>query len=416
MKYFFVLYWLCQQSPLKAQYPVNMNNYLVSDFTTIKFINSNNNLKFEIPPWTIAGRWHTYLIVNGSACYTFSSPDNLITNNILNCKKVAPKFAVGPVSFLPWKRNYCSIYSAHFITHPIQGNINIGFCHNENKNGCHQQNTINPLITPLCGTTTDFSAYFAMVSAVWTPNNENTNWGQKGYDHDLGPILCPSAGYVAQDNSNATEGLLQPSSIINGDYIYIFIWDKGALGNAKRHEGKSKGIKVVRTTIANSTNPSLYEVYYKSLNGVVQWLPSLPIGFTKETMLQYLKTPGPKSTSILTDEISGNTQAFRFAVAKVKNKDYFIGCEEYIDNSDSERHHIALRFSYNLIDWSPRKKIIETSKNWDASRMNYPIFLSADGWTNTEIDLNDFYLIGTNSQSPFSRNLNRLHITLNSAF
>ena len=132
-------------------------------------------------------------------------------------------------------------------------------------------------------------------------------------------------------------------------------------------------------------------------------------------MLQYLKTPGPKSTGILTDEISGNTQAFRFAVAKVKNKDYFIGCEEYIDNSDSERHHIALRFSYNLIDWSPRKKIIETSKNWDASRMNYPIFLSADGWTNTEVDLDDFYLIGTNSQSPFSRNLNRLHITLNSA-
>lgn len=396
-----------------AQYPVDMHNFLVADYGAINFKNPNHNLKFEIPPWTIAGGWHTYLIVNGSACYSFSAPDNLITNNTINCKKLALKLAVEPVENLPWKRNYCSIYTAHLITHPTEGNINIGFCHDENKNACHQQNTINPLIKPLCGTTTDYSAYFAMVSAVWTPNNENTNWGQKIYNNDLGPILWPSVGFIAPDGTNASEGLLQPSSIISGGYIYIFIWDKGPLGNLKSEDGKLRGIKLIRTTIANCTNPSLYEVYYKDLNGAVQWLPSLPKGFTKETMLQFLKIPGPKSTGILADEISGNTQAFRFAVAKVKNTNYFIGCEEYIDNNDKERHHIALRFSYNLMDWSERKIIVETSTNWDISKMNYPIFLSADGWTNTTVDLNDFYIIGTHSQSPFSRKVNRLHITLN---
>jgi len=412
MKYFIFLYFCSLQLLSKAQYPASMDNYTVADRSPVNFTNPKHKVRFEVPPWTIAGGWHTYIMVNGNACFTYSTPGNMITDNIIDLKNYAPNFAVGPEGAKPWKRSYSSIYSAHFFAHPVEGNINIGFCHNENTNACHHKNTINPLIEPLCGTAMDYTAYFAMVSAVWTPSNKQTNWGQKGYDNDLGPILWPSLGFVTSDNINASEGLMQPSSIINGNYIYIFIWDKGPLGNHKGQEGKSRGIKLVRTTITNCTNPALYEVYYKDPAGLIHWLPSLPKGFTKETLLQFVKVPGPKATDILTDEIPNNTEAFRFTAARVKNHTYFIGCEEYIDNNDQKRHHIALRFSYNLIDWSKRKKIVETSTNWNASDMNYPIFVSADGWSNTEVDLDDFYLVGTHSQSPFNGVINRLHIKI----
>lgn len=363
----------------------------------------------EIPPWIIAGSWRTYLMVNGVKTFTYSTPDDIVSSQYINCTNRGPYNAVLTDASKPWKRNYSSIYSAHYYTHPVYGTINIGFCHDENKNVCGSQNTINPTIPPTCGSAPDFSAYFAFVSAVWTPNTAATNWGQTGYGNDIGPILWPSVGYVNQDNSNATEGLLQPSSIISNGYIYIYIWDKGPKPNLQG-EGKTRGIKLVRATIANSTNPSAYEVYYKDPQGNVHWLPSLPSGFTKETLLNYVKVAGPKSTDVLTDEISLNTEAFRFTAAAVNNTNYFIGLEEYIDDNDNGRHHLALRFSNDLINWSAREKVVETSTNWDASDMNYPIFLSADGWSNTAINLDNFYIVGTHSQSPFSNYVNLIHV------
>jgi len=392
-----------------SQYPTDLNNYVSQWSASKAFIDNDHDIHLEIPPWIIGGGWRTYLMVNGVKTFTYSTPDPIVGSQYVQCTDRGPYDAVGPEASKPWKRNYSSIYSAHYFTHPVYGTINIGFCHDENKNGCGSQNTINPTIPPTCAPGTDFSAYFAFVSAVWTPNVAATNWGQTGYNNDIGPILWPSVGYVTQDNLNATEGLLQPSSIISNGYIYIYIWDKGPKPNLQG-EGKARGIKLVRTTIANSTNPSAYEVYYKDPQGNVQWLPSLPTGFTKETMLNYVKVEGPKSTDILTDEIALNTESFRFTAAAVNNTNYFIGLEEYIDNNDNGRHHLALRFSNDLINWSAREKVVETSTNWDASDMNYPIFLSADGWSNTAINLDDFYIMGTHSQSPFSNYVNLINV------
>ena len=281
----------------------------------------------------------------------------MINNTSINCKYGGPYSAVGPDAAKTWKRSYSSIYSAHYLEHPTLGPMNIGFCHDENKNSCNQQNTINPIFHPTCVSGTDYTGYFAILSAVWTKNIQSNNWGQSGYNNDIGPILWPSVGYVSSDNTNASQGLLQPTSIISGNYIYIFIWDKRPLGKAQGQEGRNRGIKVVRTTIANCNNPLLYEVYYKNSQGVETWLPSLPSGFTKETMLNYVKIQGPKSSGILFDEISGNTEFFIFSVAKVNNQNYFIGSEEYVDNNDKGRQHIAVRFSYDLVNWSERKKI-----------------------------------------------------------
>jgi hypothetical protein len=393
-----------------AQYPTSMNGFVVGATSGINFYDGSSTIAMEIPPWTIAGGWHTYLMHNGVRTVTYSVPDAMVPNTSIDCTGKGPHFAVGPDASQPWKRSYSGIYSAHALVHPTEGPINIGFCHNENKNECGGAvNTIDPQVPIDCAR--PYQGYFAMVSGVWTTNTASNDWGQGGYNNDLGPILWPSSGYVASDGvSPASQGLLQPSSIISGGYIYVYVVDDGPLAAGPQHqEGRGRGIKLVRVPVTGCLDPTQYEVYYRNPSGDAQWLPSLPAGFTKENMLQYVGVQGPKSTDILSDEAHDNTWAYRFTAAQVNNTNYFIGCEEYVDNNDVRytdgvghaRHHVALRFSVDLINWSPRELVVETSDDWDASTFNYPILLSSDGWTNTAVDLNNFYIVGTHSQSPF---------------
>jgi hypothetical protein len=396
-----------------------MNSYAIGRPATVNFYDGSSTISMEIPPWTIAGEWHTYLMHDGSRTATYSVPNAIVPKTSIDCTGKGG-FAAGPNASEPWKRNYSGIYSAHYLIHPAQGPIDIGFCHDENKNICRgADNTIDPYVPTDCSK--PYQGYFAMVSGVWTTSAQSNDWGQRGYNNDLGPILWPSSAFVASDGiSPASQGLLQPSSIVSGNYIYVFIVDDGPLpAGPQSEEGRGRGIKLVRVPVSGCLDPAQYQVYYKDTSGNVQWLPSLPSGFTKENMLQYVQVQGPKSTDILSDEISGNTWAYRFTAARVNNTDYFIGCEEYLDYNDityvngveHARHHVALRFSYDLMNWSPREKIIETSEDWNASVFNYPIFLSADGWTNTAIDLDNFYVIGTHSQSPFLNPIFMMNIT-----
>jgi len=411
-----ILFFYLFISVASAQYPADMDNYKVSPDGRVVLADLPV-IHMEIPPWVIQGGWYSYIISSGTNSSTVSVPRSLSSGNTLNCYGRGPYFATGPDVNKPWKRNYSEIYSAHSLVHPSAGPVNIAFCHNENKNQCNMQNTINPAITPDCSVHgNDYKAYYAMITAIWTPCDQADNWGQKGYNNDLGPIIWPSVGYVAPDNSSASEGFLQPSSIRVGDSLYIFVWDKGPSSPlVAGREGCTRGIKAIRVAVADCLDPSRYEVYYKDPHGRVQWLPSLPAGFTKENMLRYVRVAGPKATDILSDEIPGNTEAFRFSVAQVAGQHYFIGCEEYVDNNDrshgKSRHHIALRFSYDLVNWSERKKIIETSDSWDASDFNYPILMDAEGGSNTTIDLNNFYVIGVRSQSPFSSGVRMMNIS-----
>ena len=403
-----------------AQYPTDMTAFTKGQPVGINFYNGSSTIAMEIPPWTIGGEWHTYFMHDGNKTVTYSVPQAMEPNTSIDCTGKGGYFATAPIVSDPWKRSYSGIYSAHALTHPTQGSINIGFCHDENKNECgHEENTIDPAVKINCADS--YQGYFAMVSAVWTPNTASDNWGQDGYKNDLGPILWPAWGFVAADGVTPTsQGLLQPSSIVSGGYIYIFVFDKGPLPAAgKQEEGRDRGIKLVRAPVSGCLDPAEYEVYYKDTAGDEQWLPSLPTGFTKENMLQYVRVKGPKSTDILPDEIADNTVALRFTAAKVNNTNYFIGCEEYLDSEDQTytngvghaRHHVALRFSNDLVHWSHREMIVETSEDWDASYFNYPIFLSADKWTNTAVDLDDFYIVGTHSQPPFINLINTLHVT-----
>lgn len=439
---FLLLVLLGLQQQICAQYP-SLRSHVVSPISSVEFKTSRSNLRdkirTEIPPWIIPGGLRTYFFVDGSDTYAWSSGASLASTSTVNMDN-----SIGPFNLsLPyirssaynpeykiqnWKRNYHAIYSANYFEHPKEGAVSIGFLHGENKNQVvgdinsskspHYQNTIQPNVAI---NTTDHStysggvpfgegwnAYNAMISAAWIPNNKGTNWGQDFFKNELGPIVWPSTGYVTKNGVKCTSGLKHPSSIIHNGYIYVYFTDGGPFGgNIAHEEGRREGVKVVRAKTDSALIPEAYQIFYKSPSGEEHWLPALPEGFTKETMLDFVTVRGSKSSDLMNDT-KGLFQEVRFSVAKVTNSEYFAGVEEYIDIRDGRKFKVAIRLSKDLVNWSEPLLQVDEARSWESTQMNYPIFLNKNGWNNTEIDLNDFYILGTTSLP--GRAVNRIHI------
>jgi hypothetical protein len=416
-----------------AQFP-NLSEYTVSGVatTTFKydcFLNSSCESKrqkrvTEVPPWIVGGGWRSYFFVDGRESHIWSSPKSLIDNSVIDLKNdaIGPYRAMYPhindyqFSTYPlsnnWKRNYAGFYSAHYFAHPVQGTITLGFMHGENKNeilsgncssGTYVQNTMNFSVVKDCnddntysgpGKSDGWDAYHSILSAAWIPNNQNTNWGQGYFANDIGPICWPNNGYTTPGGVKTTTGFRHPSSIIVGDYLYIFIMQGGSYeGLITETEGRKGGVKLLRVLKSESLDPGKYEIYYKDELGNVAWNPSLPSGFTKENMLSYTTVPGPKSTGILEDH-SNVSDVVRFSVAKVKNKNYYVGLEQYRLWAAQTEYKLALRFSNDLINWTDRYDIYSVV-GWSNGKLNYPVLLDKYGWSNTDVDEDDFYVVGT---------------------
>ena len=380
----------------------------------------------EIPPWVLAGGWRTYFCTTYYS--TMISDPEPLTNNpsgtsssiTFDANSFGPTIPSTALNWwmgtdyddntisqtnYQWRKNYQGVFSAHRYNHPTQNSIIISYTHGENKNerkgSKFYQNTILPyrLVDQNDPNTfagydsngvysDDWQSYFGFVNLSWLPNNLSTDWGHE-YFWDQGPIAWPSAGYVTSrdiQGVRTSNGLRHPSSIISGAYVYIYYWDT-SIGN---EEGRKSGVKVVRALLSEAEQANKYEIYY---NG--NWQPSLPSGFNPTNMLDFVDDQGPKSTNIL-----ANTETIRFSVAKVSGDNYFIGVEEYIENG---RNKVALRTSYNLLDWSDRQIVVSDAPTWSDGILHYPIFLNANGWTNTEVDIDNFFIIGSWTHSKIRR-------------
>jgi len=425
-----------------AQFPY-LEDYILSDISTVNFSQTGSSgkgkNKAEVPPWIIGGGLRSYFFVDGSDTYIWSTSSSMVHDKLLDLDNaVGPSLASVSYIHTPgyhpankiknWKRNYHAIYSGAYIEHPVHGPVSLGFLHGENKNQVvgslnnafagKYQNTIQENLLINTADHQSYSggepfeegwnAYNAMISAAWVPNNAGTNWGQQLFNNELGPIVWPSTAYITVNGVKCTSGLKHPSSIIAGGYVYVFYTDGGPFGNnIPVEEGRQEGVKVARAPIADALDPKAYKVYYKNQSGRESWLPSLPIGFTKESMLNFIAVQGAKSTDIMNDT-TGLSQEIRFSVAKVRGQDYFIGVEEYIDVADAKKFKVALRFSKDLTTWTERNLIVSESLDWNKTQMNYPIFLDKEGWSNTEIDIDDFYILGTGA-SP-QKHVNKIHL------
>lgn len=429
----------------EAQYP-DLGRYKAASAGTVTFHYHCNDwqgflqgcdfeaqkMKMEVPPWMIPGRWHSYFMVDGKNSYVCSTPADMAVNSDIDVKDDG----VGPFDASTrsvgrggrgcngrgrdWSRVYYAIYSAEYFRHPVEGAVSLGFLHGENKdvcdgeNDCH--NTINTDPANVCPFKGDFwPRYNSFVCASWIPNTQATNWGQQYFSNELGPIVWPCTGYLQPDGVKATTGVNHPSSIQYNGYVYVFYHDAGPYSGLNSHseEGRQEGIKVVRAPLSEALNPYAYQAYYRDPSGNEYWNPSLPEGFTKETMLDYLREKGPMTTDLMGDEGNNQFGNLRFSVAQVRGKDYFIGVESYIDYADGHKYKTALRFSTDLVHWTDRGMVVDEASGFKASTMNYPIFLSGDGWSNSVVDENNFYILGTGSE--ITNRVYKKHISLSDA-
>ena len=430
---FFCIFAIFANRTLLAQYP-SMSAHTASELSTVTFTCKGafkETNRTEVPPWIVAGNWRSYFFADGIGTYIWSSPTSMADNNEIDLNLASRSYQAStsyinsydydPGRFIDnWKRNYHGIYSAASFNHPTAGPISLGFLHGENKNAVSDhsqyQNTIQPNVHIDANDPDSYSgnnhegwdAYNGIISAAWIPNILQTNWGQQFFKNELGPIVWPATGYVTKSGIKCTAGLRHPSSIIVDDYIYVFYLESGPYGNnIPDEEGCHEGIKVARALLKDALDPHSYQVYYRGPDSIVTWNASLPEGFTKENMLSYVAVKGPKATDIMGDR-GETSQEVRFSVAKVRNTDYFIGVEEYLDLNDQKKIKVALRFSKDLMNWTDRVFLAYTADSWAQSRVNYPIFLSNDGWTNTEVDIDDFYILGTGIS--VSNQVNRIHV------
>ena len=409
----------------------NLAGYSIGASATT-FVQGSGALSFyaEAAPWVIKGGWYQYYFTTH---YTgvWSAPRSLATPYnetvvVSNSTGYGPKWncAAGDWwgSFVDpnylesdgyiyhnewktyhWRRNYNGIFTAQVVFHQGSNqNILLAFSHGENKNEVQDnnkfyQNTVRPnfKIDPNNHATFSGSynggpyeecwdAYFAFLNGNWLPYDAANDYGAN-YLNDLGPIAWPSAGYVNAQGNPTSSGLRHPSSIIDGDYVYIFVADASNDGTG--------GFKVIRVLKNNILIPTSYETW-SSVSG---WIPSLPAGFSKDIAASYFATRGPQNTAIFPLDAS----IVRFSVAKFKNTNKFIGLECYIGDNGNPR--LAFRTSTDLVHWSDRIVFYCEGGDWGNLQLKYPIFLSKDGISNNDIDEDDFYVIGTSSNNSITK-------------
>ena len=376
----------------------------------------------EVPPWILPGGWRSYFFVDGQDGAVGSSPLDMINNSAINIATtgVGPFLVTTPAgcptSDQTWREHYYGVYSAQYINHPTAGPVSMGFVHAEN---IRMVGVSQPAAD--CGGA-GWPTYGAFVCGAWTPNNQNTNWGQQ-YFTDIGPIVWPSMGYFLLNGQKCSLGCGCPSSIQAEDgYVYVFYKDMSGYRvlayPGYPHddptylvgEGRNGGIKVARAPINDALNPQAYKSFYEDGAGI-HWNPSLPAGFTRDNTAAFLQTPGPQSSNVM-----DGYDYIRFSVAKVAGTNYYLGVGNYFDEADrwvdANGSHstlkMALRYSYDLVHWFG-KRIIDATHDWTTTHFDYPIFLSSDGWSNTTIAANDFYVVGT-SPSHINNVVYKMHI------
>ena len=399
-------------------------SFTLSDYTQTNFQIiiqrpvSSNVFHTEVTPWVVKGGWYQYIFTTHfsamwSTTESIATPYNQ-TITVGSGNSYGPYWILASLHWWGgmrspallndpnyvyhqqwmnhhWRRNYNGIFSAHVYDHiPSSQKILFSVSHGENKNErvgdyCYQ-NSINPTQPIICNDPNTWSgsidginyrehwqSYAGFLNGNWIPYTLANDWGNI-YHNDLGPIGWPSAGYLDQNSLQTSNGLRHPSSIIEGNHIYIFVKDESF--------DNTSGVKLFRCELDSTLTPARFETWAGS-----NWIPALPAGFHKDQIANFFSTRGPQNTPVFSPQYN----TVRFAVAKFKNSNEFIGVEQYNASANSIR--IALRTSSDLIHWSSPIDIYTTS-NWSDLPYKYPIFLSKDGTSNTSIDRDEFYIVG----------------------
>ena len=371
--------------------------------------NKEHQVKTEYPPWIIGGGWRTYFLVDGTGTSVASHPASMVTAGEIDFKNsggdpvriTSPSGCNSNISqdgqVEPWRLQYYCVYSAQYINHPTAGTVSLAFAEGENYTQSDKWLNVG------CGGI-GWDSHSGFLCGEWIQNNLSTNWGQQYFPNHMGPIIWPATGYFLASGKKSSHGCANNATIQADDgYLYVFYKDQSEYDiGAQMEPGRLPGIKVARAPVSDALNPLAYRTFYEDANGI-HWNLSMPAGFNKNNIVSFYTSLGPQGSLLL----EGNRDYTRFAVAKVAGTGYYLGVGSYPDPDPTQRWKDSdgdwvsplitnLKYSYDLVHWSDDLEI-DRATSWKTSHFNYPIFLSADGWTNTSIDESYFYIVGTNS-------------------
>lgn len=250
---------------------------------------------------------------------------------------------------------------------------------------------------------------------------------------DNGPILWPPDGYTEFVTTSADGaggpgwGIRHPESIIHGDYLYVYYQDFSYGSHA---EGRGPGIKLARSPLSSDNGPGTFQNYFKDTSGNIHWDNALPpeysMGFKGLSSIDDYSIKGGRATSLFGDHyltsqdfftqplINNDTMRYvrsnNFAVAKIKGTDYFLGVENaegWLLGGGGYVYFILFRYSKDLINWDDALVLEDTIKSDSRDMKIFHVkFLNKSATTTKEIDLDNFYIMGThNPDGANGRNL-----------
>lgn len=219
-------------------------------------------------------------------------------------------------------------------------------------------------------------AYNASSSWGLTPYKD-ANGADIGFGYwDIGVVAWPVNGYFSAGGP-LSSALRHPSSIKIGGYVYVYYLEQGT-GNGL------DGIKVVRAPEGSTTDTHAWQAWNGTSWG--QAVPSdISSGYNGSTMNAHWGEHSPTSAAPLRDPSGapnglGQT-TYRFSVAHIANCYCYVGVayQEY-----GNAHYTQFYYSTDLVHWSTNDTNAKLS-HADSEGDYYPLFLSADGTSNTEL-------------------------------
>lgn len=364
----------------------------------------------ELPPWvmTFDGRTDVYIpcgvtfragllsgrsLLDGQSCLELSVAEKVTWNEANWRNGLRPPEEIDDTMY--WRQSYYGLYDGYVGQNTSTGDrYAVAVVHGENKNELRQGYRYVGNILPdqgvltldqfcgshsLDGSYRDYwPAYFAFVCMTYSALNDPN--GCEFMEHDLGPVLWPSAGYLDANGHKTSDGLRHPSIIVVGDYAYVFYLDQTSIGTTET--GRQSGVKVARASIGENGLPGPFYTYF---NGQFSE-PSLPVGFDKSDR-SFLQVKGGRSSKII------DTFAVRFSVAKLEGTPYFLAAEDRVGGAECG---LYLRVSRDLVNWSEGTLVPGTAGTvWGNMPLHYPVFSNTQFTDNKLIDPDGFYVIGS---------------------
>ncbi len=354
---------------------------------------------FEIPFWIVPGGMRQLTITTSYTykCYTELNPlTDSVQLSASQCVLATRDYVhKGNSAAREWGRNYNGIFSQHWITVAGSDRL-IAFGGGENKNediggncgrgGTCWQNTIHTdVLCSECASgycnnhyTDCWESFSGLINLSWQYFDAEHEWGMLPHNEE-GPIIWPSNGYT-YGGQRSSRGVRHPHGIVDQGYIWVF-YDEASYGGGSR----GPGIKVARAPVESGGLPGNWKTYCDG-----GWVDSLPAGFSKENITSFYSEQGGCTNQMIpTPGFPGFQDSF--AVAKTDQGRYF-GIEE---RHSDDVWQIRLWQSPDLLNWSLVQTLISTSGDWFDGAFHYPVFVSADGWHNDQIEESDFYIVGT---------------------